>query len=300
MTGSPVAAFGVHYWKRSSSLTLVNSFVYSKNTAPIFSFISSKLQATAATMSSGVVHSLAIDDCAFVGITLPTAIENVSSLVYTNVAIADEQALLSLYGGTAPADTILAYVQRKVDGVAYRLVAYLPAEKIGVVDWGYGLPTEYWRLGEYATRSNAVVGGLFGYVFGETLVDSAAVRGNATLAALRPGTLQMSLTLQGQIGLNLYLLEAVGASSITVAGVSYDLSSMKAEGGYYHFIASVSPNLADREISVVIAVGNYEHAASVSIERYASALLASNQYAKAHDLTYAMVEHIEAQTFRGL
>lgn len=297
LTGSPYAVFGAHFWKRSSDLSVKDSLIFCESaSAKLFTFVTSSLSSVSATMTSGITHKVSLTDTVVLGFALPSSIENVSSLVYDGVALTDTEALLALYGGTAPEGTSLALLERTVNGTTYRLYAYLPAERVGVVDWGFGLPTELWKLGETATRQSAVVGTHFGYTFLPTLVDASLVAGQSRVSSMRPGILRMSLTLQGTIGLNLFLAEALGATAVTVAGTTYTLADMQAEGGYYTFTASIAPNLAHIPVKVTLHVGAYEHAIGVSIEQYAAAILATDAYAAVHDLTYAMVEHVEAQT----
>ena len=289
--------FGAHYWKRSTDLSVTDTLICcAGGSTALFSFVTSSMTAIAANMVTGVTHSLSLTDCVCLGFSLPTAIENVSSLTYDGVALTDPAVLLALYGGTAPEGTSLAFLERTVLSTTYRLYAYLTDAKVGTVDWGFGLPTEIWKLGETASRPNAVIGGVFGYAFLPTLVDAQTVKGGCRLASLRPDTLRMSLTLQGTIGLNLFLSESLGASSVTVAGITYTLADMKTQGGFYTFVASVSPNLAHIPVTVEILVGEYTHAVPVSIEQYAAAILKTDAYAAVHDLTYAMVRHVEAQT----
>ncbi len=298
MTGAPTSAFGAHYYNRLASITVKNTLVYSKNQTSLFAFYDARLSSVA--VSGTNTRTLSFEDCLFLGVTMQNSITGVSDITHVGTALTDHAALLALYGGVAPENTSLAYLQRTVDGVTYRLGAYLTADKIGVVDWGYGLGTEKWRLGEYATRANATVSASFGYTFLPTLVDETLVFGNASLVAMRPGIMQMSLTLQGQIGINFYLAKSLGATAITVAGVRYDLSKLTAQNGYYRFTTPVAPDLADREVSVVLEALGYEHALTISIEKYAATVLSSDAYASAHDLTYAMIEHVRAQTGSAL
>ena len=298
LTGAAVSVFGANHYKRSSSLTVTDTQIYcTADTTKLFAFFSFALGESAPTMTTSITHTVALKDCIYIGgAALPTEIENVSALTYEGMAIADASHLLTLYGGTAPADTSLAYLERIIDGTAHRLYQYLAESEVGYVDWGFGLSPERWKLGESATHPNTVIGDVFGYGFLPTAVDAAAVKGGSRVIALRPGTLRMSLTLQGTIGINLYLAESLGATEVTVAGTSYDLSAMTAAGGYYAFVASVAPNYAHVPVAVAITVGAYTHTVPVSIEQYAAALLNTDAYASAHDLTYAMVEHVEAQT----
>ena len=241
----------------------------------------------------GDIYSLTVTDAIVLGFTLPCA---GAAVQYDGVALADTDALSALYGGQAPEGKVPALLERTVAGKTYRLYAYFSVDSVGSVDWGYGLPIEVWGLGETATHANATVGGMFGYTFLPTLVNTSSVLGQSKVAAVRPGVLRMSLTLQGTIGLNIYLAETLGASEVSVAGVTYTLSDMTAEDGYYRLTASIAPNLAHVPVQILLSIGAYKHAVNVSIEQYAAAILAEGAYAAAHDLTYAMVEHVEAQT----
>jgi len=241
----------------------------------------------------GDIYSLTVTDAIVLGFTLPCA---GAAVQYDGVALADTDALSALYGGQAPEGKVPALLERTVAGKTYRLYAYFSVDSVGSVDWGYGLPIEVWGLGETATHANATVGGMFGYTFLPTLVNTSSVLGQSKVAAVRPGVLRMSLTLQGTIGLNIYLAETLGASEVSVAGATYTLSDMTAEDGYYRLTASIAPNLAHVPVQILLSIGAYKHAVNVSIEQYAAAILAEGAYAAAHDLTYAMVEHVEAQT----
>ncbi len=297
LTAEAISIFGAHYWKRSTDYKVTDTLMHCASASTrLFSFLSSSMKETSATMADDVTHGLMLTDCICLGFSLPNEIGNVSSLIYDGVALADASALLALYGGTAPEGTSLAFLERCVLSTTHRLYAYLSDAKIGTVDWGFGLPTEKWKLGEVATRSSAVIDGIFGYVFLPTPVDAQAVKGDCRMASLRPGMIRMSLTLQGTIGLNLFLAESLGATSVTVAGVTYTLADMETAGGFYTFVASVAPNRAHIPVTIEIPLGAYTHTVPVSIEQYAAAVLRTDAYADVHDLTYAMVEHVEAQT----
>ena len=181
-----------------------------------------------------------------------------------------------------------------VNGVDYTFRAkLLPAESVGLVNWGFGMQ-EYWEIGATATHANAVIDGIFGYSFAPVTVEASEHNAVATLVAYRPNTMQMNLTLQSKIGLNILFAPALSGATVQIGDQVVTLTEY-AEGKNYFIVESaIAPNQANETVAVIITFNGYEHVIPVSVGAYAKALLGSEAYAEAHNLTYAMVEYVRA------
>ena len=183
-----------------------------------------------------------------------------------------------------------------VNGVDYTFgAAFLPAESVALVNWGFDI-TEYWAIGATATHANVVIDGVFGYAFADVLVGEGENTAKATLINYKPGTLQMSLTLQSKIGLNVFLTEALANATVKIGDKTYVLAELLAADGYYKLEEAIAPNAANGEILITVLLNGNTHVISVSVGAYAEALLADAQYADAHALAYAMVEYVRVMT----
>ena len=184
-------------------------------------------------------------------------------------------------------------VTLKVNGVDYVFGAQLVAEAT-LVDWGFGIQ-EYWVNGATASHESTVVDGLFAYSFNTFVVGEGAAE--ATLISIKPGTMQMTLTLKGHIGLNMFFAEVLKGATITVNGEEIALG--EAKDGYYKFIKTIAPTAADDAVTIVIKIGENVHEISAGIEKYAQTILADTEGAysiEAKYLTYAMVEYVRTMT----
>ena len=203
--------------------------------------------------------------------------------------------LLALSVPEAPEGTVPAYYYITYGDAQYKLISYLASEKSALVDWGFGIE-EYWVIGETATHENVIVDGLFGYTFGNIEVGEGTNAAVATLAIVRPGAIQMNLTLQSKIGINLiFNTDWLNGASVTLGEETFaivDTDEISAQKISY----AVAPNAANGEIAVVIKIAENEHKITVSVGDYAEAILASADYADAHALTYAMVVYVRAMT----
>ncbi|MBP3591165.1 MAG: hypothetical protein J6K14_01650 [Clostridia bacterium] len=180
-----------------------------------------------------------------------------------------------------------------VNGKEYAFTAkLLPAESVTLVNWGFDI-TEYWQTGATASHANAVVDGMFGYSFNTFVVGVGAPE--ATLAAIMPGALQMNLSLQSKIGMNLFVNAALSDAIVTFGGETYTLADLTANDNYYAFETAIAPNKATETLVVVIKIGENVHNVNVSVGAYATKILAETKDAeimKAQSLTYAMVEYV--------
>ena len=167
-----------------------------------------------------------------------------------------------------------------------------------LVEWGMGAESEYWTVGTTATHDAVLVDGFFAYTFAPFTVVEGENKATATLSGVYPGTIQMSLTLQGQIGLNFMLREEVFAgTSVRIGEEAIDLG--EAKNGYYKLSYAVAPNMADEKVILEITIGTNVHKVSVGVDAYAKTLIESESESivmEAKRLTYAMVEYVRAMT----
>ncbi len=162
---------------------------------------------------------------------------------------------------------------------------------IGLVDWGFDL-LEYAPVGVILSHDNLIVDGVFGYTFVDVVVKDGINVAQKTLAAIKPGTLQMNLVLQSKIGVNLFVNTALSNATVKFGGKIYTLADLTASGNYYAFETAIAPNVADEAITVEITIGDNTHIVPVSVCEYAKKILASATYADAHNLTYAMAMYV--------
>ena len=198
----------------------------------------------------------------------------------------------------AQANGILAYTDKvllTVNGTDYVFnTTVAAADKVATVNWGFGI-TEPWLIGATATHKNTVVDGVFGYKFAPVEVAAGENKAVATLAAIMPGALQMNLSLQSKIGMNLFVNAALSDAIVTFGGETYTLADLTANDNYYAFETAIAPNKATETLVVVIKIGENVHNVNVSVGAYAKKILAETKDAeimKAQSLTYAMVEYV--------
>ena len=236
--------------------------------------------------------SFAFANCAFLNVTLTEsmAISNGTPIKvqYASAKVSSDADLALAYQGADLTGLVKAYSYKTVNGDSVKLVGYY-ADGAALVDWGFGI-TEYWLIGETATHEDAEIDGYFAYSFADVAVAEGENQAEATLIAYRPGTLQMSLTLQSKIGLNVFVTEALASATVKVGGTLYTLEN--AADGYFKLTKAIAPNVADDAVLVEITIGENTHVVSVGVGAYAEAILASAEYADAHALTYAMVEYV--------
>ena len=190
---------------------------------------------------------------------------------------------------------IASPVSLTVNGEDYTFKArFATAEEAALVDWGFGMQ-EYWVIGETATHKNEIIDDLFGYTFEALKVTDGENVAKATLVAIHPNAMQMSLTLHSYIGLNLMLNPAaLEKATVTLNGETYVLANLEKVNGIYVITASIAPNKAAESIELSIQINDHTHTIPVGIGAYAKAVLGNEAYANAHDMTYAMVEYVRA------
>ena len=194
----------------------------------------------------------------------------------------------------AQANGILAYTDKvvlTVNGTDYVFnTTVAAADLVGTVNWGFGI-TEPWVIGATATHANAVVDGVFGYKFAPVEVKAGENLAIATIAAIKPGTLQMSLALQSNILLNLTVSDALVGATVKIGGANA-VAIEKASALKY----AIAPNVANLDVAVVITIGENTHEISVNVGDYAKQIASNEAYANAHNLVYAMVDYVRAMT----
>ena len=178
-------------------------------------------------------------------------------------------------------------VVKNVNGADYTFAAKFVAEAT-LVDWGFGIQ-EYWENGVTASHANVEFNGLFAYSFNSFVVGEGEAE--ATMIAMKSGTISMFATLQSQIGVTLTLSEDLLGATIRVFGAEFEITEDTRV-----LSTTIAPNAAYGDTVIVIIIDGIEHEISVSLEDYAKAILASNDavYAAAHNLTYAMIEYVRA------
>ncbi|MBP3605734.1 MAG: hypothetical protein J6J66_03970, partial [Clostridia bacterium] len=165
------------------------------------------------------------------------------------------------------------------------------SQGVALIDWGFGMK-EYWAIGAKASHADVLLDQFFTYSYAPFTVEGDC-KAEKTLA-LAEGTVQMSLTLQSQIGVNLYFAEALSGATIKYAGAEIPLATLVAADGFYKLSDAIAPNVADQVATVTVVIGENEHVLTVGIGAYAKAVLASEDYADVHKLTYAMVEYVRS------
>ena len=213
---------------------------------------------------------------------------------YAGAVVSSAEDLALAYKDADLTGLVMAYSGKTVNGETYKLMGYY-ADGTALVNWGFGI-TETWVIGETAMHEETVIDGVFGYAFDSFKVTEGANNAVATLVAYKPGTLQMSLTLQSKIGLNVFLTEALADATVKIGDKTYVLAELLAADGYYKLEEAIAPNAANGEILITVLLNGNTHVVPVSVGAYAEVLLADAQYADAHALTYAMVEYVRVMT----
>ena len=240
-----------------------------------------------AMSSAGNGTAVAFNGCYFYNI-IPNVIEGVT-VTYTDCHF-DKASDIAQAGGyiAYTGETVTLTVKGETYAFAAKLYA---AGEVGLIDWGFGMK-EYWAIGAKASHADVLLDQFFTYSYAPFTVEGDC-EAEKTLA-LAAGTVQMSLTLQSRIGVNLYFSEALSGATIKYAGAEIPLAALVAEDGFYKLSDAIAPNVADQAATVTIVIGENEHVLTVGIGAYARAVLASEDYADVHKLTYAMVEYVRS------
>ncbi|MBP3605558.1 MAG: hypothetical protein J6J66_03055, partial [Clostridia bacterium] len=236
---------------------------------------------------SGFNANVTFKNCYFYNVT-PTLIDG---FTYTYEDCHFNKSYLTAQAGGYIAytgETVTLTVKDETYAFAAKLYA---AGEVGLIDWGFDMK-EYWAIGAEASHADVLLDQFFTYSYAPFTVEGDC-EAKKTLA-LAEGTVQMSLTLQSQIGVNLYFTEALSGATIMYAGAEIPLAALVAEDGFYKLSDAIAPNVADQVATVTIVIGENEHVLTVGIGAYAKAVLASEDYADVHKLTYAMVEYVRS------
>ena len=231
---------------------------------------------------SGYNKDITFQNCKFYNIT-PTLIDGAT---YTY----EDCYFNKLYD--AQANGIFACTDKvvlTVNGTEYVFnTTVADAEQVETVNWGFGI-TEPWVIGATATHDGAIIDQLFAYTFNTFTVGEGAPA--ATLSAVKPGALQMSLTLQSNIRLNLTVSDMLNGATVKI-----DEADAVAIAGAIKLQYAVAPNVANLDVPVVITIGDNTHTLNVNIGDYAKAIVANETYADAHNLVYAMIDYVRVMT----
>ncbi len=291
-----IAVFGMHRYKRNTDLTVTNTKIHSLYPVKLFEIINNNL-ASSSPEDGAYNYYLTLDGCTVSGVALANAYSHLDQLTYKGTMFAtDANSLLNAYMGTAPEGCIAAYKNDIIGGYEVKLLGYYTTTETALVDWGFGL-TEYWAIGQIAKHDITVVDDIFAYAFESVIVKANENESTATLVAIYPGAIQMSLTLQSKIGLNVLLRKEVFKNANVTLGANDAVVLDEAiEGNYYTVSAAIAPNKANEDITLVIEINGNTHTIPVSVGTYAEALLASNPAEKVQNLTYSMIEYVRAMT----
>ncbi|MBP3591113.1 MAG: hypothetical protein J6K14_01360 [Clostridia bacterium] len=184
-------------------------------------------------------------------------------------------------------------VVKTIAGKDYTFTAKLLAEDaIALVDWGFGIK-EYWKFGATATHADATVDGIFVYGFAPVAVTSGGAVASSTLKSVASGTILTALSVENDITFRLLVPMDAGFVKVVFDGTEWILADLTPDAdGYYVIHAAYSPSKAAEAISIEVT-GAYAHTFALTLEAYASAVLADETLADAHNVTYAMVKYVE-------
>ena len=287
---APIA--GQNYPKVDTAISVSDTFFLAEN-AKMFSFASQNNFAEISTASTARNLTLSYSGCRFAGVFLfaehaQIPAENITFDTTFSVGRIEDFASA---GETAPEGMVAAYENIYYNGACYKTAIFFYSEEVAEVNWGFGI-TEYWVIGATATHADAVIDEVFTYSFADLLVEEGENNAEATLVAVASGAFRMSATLKSYIGLNIFFNEAfkTAGATVTVAGEAIELG--EAVDGYILVTKALAPNVADEAVVIVITIGENAHTVSIDLGAYAEALLASEDYAAAHNLAYAMVEYV--------
>ena len=272
---------------RKNTVTFDNCIFYAPNAAPLF--------AKAGTYSASYFKDSActVNNCTIIN-AMPTEkmiADADYTVTYTGKNVVSSMEALNVMHPEAPAGRTAAYAFVDYNGQTFKVVAYFYSEQTALVDWGFGAQ-EYWVIGQTATHADAVVDEVFTYAFTPLTVKESDNNATAKIVAIAPGAIQMNLVLQSKIGLNVLFAEGFEGITVRIDGVTYVLGETDAIDGYFVLDKAIAPNLATNAVTVEIVIGDNTHTLSVSVGKYATAILGSADYQDAHNLTYAMVEYV--------
>ena len=291
----PIAVFAAHRYNRNSSITVKNTKIHSLYTTKLYAIINNYMEASSPQTAS-ITYELALENCTVSGLALENAYSYLDTLTYTGEIVAASIASLqNAYVDRIPADHVAAYKTETIGGYNVTVVGYVLPETASLVNWGFGI-TEYWMPGSTATHANTVVDGLFGYSFAPLTVAVGENNAIATLVTYRPNTIQMNLTLQSKIGLNVLFAPVLSGATVRIGDQAVTLTEYAEGKNYYVVETAIAPNQANETVYLTIVFNGHDHVIPVSIGAYAKALLADAKYETAHNLTYSMVEYVRAMT----
>ena len=277
----------------TTQYTVTGIEVYAQG-ANLFGFANNSHYAEISSLSNPdakTIH-LSFSDCVLAGIAFVAEKEGIDGIAYAGdmkVASAD---LLALSIPEAPEGTVPAYYFITFGENTYKVAAYLTANQAALVNWGFGI-TEYWKLGETATHDNTLIDGVFTYAFRPFVVNAENNVTEYALVGIASGAMQMNLTLQGQIGVNLLIMPGyLNGATVSVAGK--DVAMATKEDVRIASVAISPKEEAVASVTFIITMGENAHKVTVGIGAYAAAVLNSNMSALAKNLTYAMVQYVRA------
>ena len=246
-----------------------------------------------APQASSYTYVLNFTDCILAGVDL-TKTYTRTTINYAGTLVATTEADLLAAMPNAPDGTVIAYTSASYGENQYnKLICYSADAKI--VNWGFGI-TENWVIGSYATHDDATVDGAFIYAFQPLTVAKENNNAKAALVGVEKGALQLTLTLQSKIGMNLLMNPDLFANALVSVGENGLVIETDKETGALKASFFVSPNAAGESVTFTITIGENKHNVSLCVENYAAIILASADYADVQNLTYAMVEYVRAVT----
>jgi hypothetical protein len=285
---------------RYNNLTATNCVFYSPNGAKLLAKGAGHTSAFASSNAANT-SKFTFDNCEFVNVALTeklTVNYKVSDVAtdfhayatYVSPVVSSEADLTLGFAGADLTGLTKAYSSKTMEGKTYKMISYY-ADGFALVNWGFGI-TENWLIGATASHANAVVDGLFGYAFDSLEVVKGDNVATATLVTYKPGIMQMNLTLQSKISLNVLLAPIFEGATVQLGDTVVTLTQYAEGKNYYIVESAIAPNVADQKVILTITYKGNTHEIPLSIGTYAETILASDAYAAAHELTYAMVEYV--------
>ncbi len=245
------------------------------------------LMAPADASAGGSDGTASFIDCYFYNV-IPTVIAG-ATINYTNCYFDSSVAGALGAGFVAKTD---APVLKNVNGVDYTFDA-IYTTSAALVDWGFGLGSEYWVAGAVATHEDITLDGMFIYSFKPVTVGAEDV--TAEIEAMKgivSGKALLSIAAESEIRFILTISVDTTINVVKIGDETFNLADAEIVDGYYVISYVASPSKA-ADTLVITARGTYDHEIALGLEDYASAVLGDASLAAAHNLVYAMVEYVE-------
>ena len=277
------AVFASPNYSHETVYTISNVEVYAAGRPDLYGFTTHNTVAITNSPARSNGFTVNVTDCVLAGVNLTKSYAR-TTVNFAGEIVAATAADLAAALPTAPEGKVAAYNVISYNGVAYTVISY--AANAGLVDWGFGTQ-EYWVIGATATHADVTFNDVFTYSY-----EAFVVEGDTTAApklSVAPGAVQMYLVLQSKIGLNVLFSEALAGATVTIDGETFAIEELG-----YKLEKAIAPNKATGLVTIVIELDGNAHVLNVSVGKYAEVILGDEEFAPAHNLTYAMVEYVRA------